>query len=121
MLRRELEKKVNELFENEVSFILTSAEVKENDYETYFYLHDILLGFVHDKHNLADEKDLLNYENGEYLVRYDFLGDVLHITAGANMQQINNQIPWTIEKRKNVIENLDDEVLLYYVVQAQQG
>lgn len=95
-----LEHEINELFENQTTITLTSAEVKENDFETYDYIKDMLQRFVDDEVNLANEEDLEQYENGEYLIEYFFDKDILKYTAGRSRQELNNQNTWMTDKKK---------------------
>lgn len=83
------------------SFRVSTAWVKENDWEVYDYLHDLMTEFVEDETNLTDEEDLAAFENGDWIVEYTFNrhGEEIEIlvTAGRNGQDIANQPAWIQE------------------------
>ena len=85
------------------SFRVSTAWVKENDWEVYDYLHELMTEFVEDETNLTNEEDLEAFENGDWEVEYSFSGYLedeeieILITAGRNGQHIANQPAWIQE------------------------
>lgn len=94
------------------SFRVSTAWVKENDWEVYEYLHNLMTEFVEDETNLTDEEDLEAFENGDWEVEYTFNGyfeeeeiEIL-VTAGRNGQHIANQAAW-IQETISIDEFMD--------------
>ena len=86
------------------SFRTSTKWVKENDWEVYDYLHNLMTEFVEDETNLTDEEDLEAFKNGNWVVEYTFNGyfedegiEIL-VTAGRNRQDIASQPAWIHEK-----------------------
>ena len=94
------------------SFRVSTTWVKENDWEVYDYLHNLMTEFVEDETNLTDEEDLEAFENGDWEVEYTFNGyfedeeiEIL-VTAGRNGQHIANQPAW-IQETISIDEFMD--------------
>lgn len=94
------------------SFRVSTAWVKENDWEVYDYLHNLMTEFVSSSTNATDENDLADFENGDWEVEYTFNGyfeeeeiEIL-VTAGRNGQHIANQAAW-IQETISIDEFMD--------------
>ena len=92
------------------SFRTSTAWVKENDWEVYNYLYNLMIEFVEDETNMIDEEDLEAFENGSWEVEYYFRSwghDELEflVTAGRNGHHIAIQSAWIQETYS--VEDLD--------------
>lgn len=82
------------------TFTVGSGWVKKNDLNVYWYLEEMLKGFVEEEDNRSDEEDLKDFQNGDWDVEYTFReGDTensieILITPGRDGQYIANQPAW---------------------------
>jgi len=95
------------------SFTVTSAWVKEHDFDVYASLFDRLSEFADDPVNLASEDDLKAFERGEWLVNYVFADGEIRYTAGKDWQAIANDTTWAYDTFENVAEYAPEKAELY--------
>lgn len=109
-MKNELLKKLTGKYGEGRSFRVSVEWVKENDWEVYDYLHNLMTEFVEDETNLTNEEDLEAFESGNWIVEYSFNehdeGIEIIITAGRNGQHIANQPAW-IQETISIDEFMD--------------
>ena len=90
--------------------------VKENDEVLYEFLLEQLYMYKNKEANSTNKEDIINFENGDWLVEVYFGPDGMSYCAGPDKQSINNQPPWG----QDSWEDWEDEQLELYLIEIKE-